>query len=312
LTKLFNKNSSKVTYVTKSSRYLNSGSYIAILSPEYYWIKKQKLPVKSLSKAKRLAPSLFEGSLPDGDYSYEVRKSGDEFVVIAYNPVEISQKLKEVFPTKSKVTNIYFAQDALSNINECVSIDERSALTNLNGILIQVPRQCSNTSSTIAKYLDTANLKTRGVRLNSSGKQLFEKRDIVILSILFAVILLSNLLGYISYKRDIKNLDQKRTDIIKEYNLPPTMIQIKSIKRSLDKKFKQQKLLRQKLFELSKIDLKKGEYISKLDFDGKNIELNIHIADKSRIQAIKNSISPNLKIASDNLEDDKLHIRIAI
>ena len=312
MTKLFNKSSSKVAYVTKNSRYLNSGRYTAIISPEFYWIKKQKLPVKSLSKAKRLAPSIFEGSLPEGNYRYEVRKSGDEFIVIAYDPDKISQKLKEVFPAKSKVLDIYFAQDALGSIKECVSIDERSALTNLDGILVQVPRKCSNTTSTITKYLDSADLRSKRVSLGSSSNELFEKRDVIILSTLFGVILLSNLLGYISYKRDLKKLDEKRSQIIKEYHLPPTMIQIKSIKRSLGKKFQKQKLIRETLFELSKVDLKKGEYISKLDFDGKNIDMIIHISDNNRVADIKRSIGSKLKIVNDRVEDNNLHLKVSI
>jgi len=313
LIKLFNKSSSKITYVTRHSRYLNVGRYLVILSPDYYWIKKEKLPVKSISKAKKLAPSVFEGSLPKGNYQYEVRKSGDEFIIIAYDRVEIADRLKEIFPTKSTITAVYFAQDLLGSIDECVSIDEKSALTNIDSILVQVPRKCSNTTSTINDYLDRINLNSaKRVNLSSGGAELFDRKDLIILSTLFGVVALSLLLKYISYKIDIKNLEKSRAKIVKEYNLPPTMIQIKSIKRSLDKKFKQQKILRDRLYELSKIDLKRGEYISKVQFDGKRVDLTIHIADNKRAKSIKESIASKLKIISDALEGDNLHLRIAI
>jgi hypothetical protein len=314
LTKVFNKGSKKVTYVTKNDRLLNTGKYNIILSPEFYWIKRVKLPVKSLSKAKRLAPSVYEGSLPSGNYSYETRKVGDDFIIIAYDKEKILDKLSNIFPTKSDIKEVYFAQDTLSDINECVSINDKAALTKLDDILIQVPRKCTDTSSTINEYIDKASFNSKyRVKLKASSNQLLDRKDIIILSTLFALLFIAYLLEYISYKKDINKLEQQRAEIIKKNSLPPTMIQIRSIKKSLGKKFTTQKAFRDLLDSVSDLRLKKGEYIKTLDFSDGELKLDIHIADAKRLEEIKSIFKKSgMKVKSSSVEGDTLHLRMSI
>ena len=91
------KNNSKLIYLTNSSNVMESGEYNVILSPELYWVKKVTLPVKKVSAAKKLAESIFEGGLPAGDYAYEVSKSDDKFIIVAYDKDNVSQIIKDKF-----------------------------------------------------------------------------------------------------------------------------------------------------------------------------------------------------------------------
>ena len=50
-----------------------------ILSPSLYWVKKLSLPVKYVREVKKLLPSIFEDTLPKGNYNYTAYKSGEDF-----------------------------------------------------------------------------------------------------------------------------------------------------------------------------------------------------------------------------------------
>ncbi|MEA2091565.1 MAG: hypothetical protein U9O83_04260 [Campylobacterota bacterium] len=87
-----------------------------ILSPSLYWVKKLSLPVKYLRDAKKLLPSLFEDTLPKGNYSYTAYKSGDEFLIFAYEDKYILETLSKEGISLSNVANVYFAQSEMQNI----------------------------------------------------------------------------------------------------------------------------------------------------------------------------------------------------
>jgi len=55
-----------------------------ILSPEFYWVKKVSLNVKFTNEVKKMAPSIFEGILPNGEFEYRVfRVSDNSYVLVA-------------------------------------------------------------------------------------------------------------------------------------------------------------------------------------------------------------------------------------
>ncbi len=187
MTKIF-KNKTTTLFVSKSDRIEKRGSYSLILSPEFYWIKKVTLPVKKEKEAIKLAPSIFEGFLPSGDFSYEVRKSDDAFIMIAYNKKKIAEDLEKILPYKSDIVDIYFAQDALGFIQECVEIDKRAALSNMDGIVIQVPRACTNTEENLDGILEKADLGKRKVKLSSFDNALLSSGDIKLIAAIFGLL----------------------------------------------------------------------------------------------------------------------------
>ena len=310
--KVFSKSSKKLVFVSKSDKFVRGSSYSVILSPEFYWSKKVKLPVKKLSGAKKLAPSIYDGSLPNGEYSYEVRKAGDEFIIIAYDKSKISAQLEKNFPAKSDIKEIYFAQDALGSIKECTSINDSAALSNMDGIIIQVPRKCTNTTSMITDHLDKAVLGKNKIKLSASSNELLGRRDLMIAASVLGLLFLSFLTQYIVYKKELSSLDDKRAQIVKENGLPATMIQLKSIKKSLGKKFTTQKALRDTLQSLSKISLKEGEYIEKLESSSKDITLDIHLVKNDRESDIVKSLKKSANVKNSQVNGNTMSVRIGL
>ena len=57
-----------------------------MLTPQFYTLKKEALPVRYTYQAKRIAPSLFDGLLEEGKhYEYMVWREGEEWIFLAYD-----------------------------------------------------------------------------------------------------------------------------------------------------------------------------------------------------------------------------------
>ncbi len=310
MTKIFKKKN-KVLFVSKADHIQERGSYSVILSPEFYWIKKVKLPVKKEKDALKLAPSTFEGNLPAGDFSFAVRKVEDAFIMIAYNKKQIAQELEKVLPYKSDIAQIFFAQDALGSITACTAINDKAALSNLDGIIIQVPRACTDTANTLDDILPQADVAKHAVKLGSFDNVLLSSQDLILAGVLFGLLFVALLGEYIVYKSAVHQLDERKMAVIKEYNLPRTSMQLKSIKKSLLKKFEAQKKLRDLLFALSNVRLEKGEYIESIEATPKETTLLLHVASKERASAIQKMFPKDMKIKDAKFQDLTMTIKIA-
>jgi len=117
-----------------------------------------------------LAPSVFEGSLPDGEeYEYDVKyeKDKDKFIVIAYSKKYIYNEIKEKFASTTKIRGIYFAQYELSDLDSCIAIDKDISLGNIDGLLIQVPSVCVDSEENVRKYLPKVKLSSKRIKIDS-------------------------------------------------------------------------------------------------------------------------------------------------
>jgi len=267
--------------------------------------------VKKAKDALKLAPSIFEGFLPVGAFSYEVRQSGDSFIMIAYDKKKIAQELEKIIPYKSDMADIYFAQDALGFIEECIEVDGSAALSNMDGIIIQVPRACTNTESTLQDVLQKAVLGKRKVTLSSFDNELLSSGDIKLIAAIFGLLFFAFLSEYIVYKKATHTLEEKRAEIIQSNDLPRTSIQLKSIKKSLLKKFKTQKKLREMLLAISKLRLQSGEYIQSIEESSKGATVKIVVASKEREEAIKKMFPKTFAIKESRVDDNLLTIKVA-
>lgn len=110
-----------------------------ILSPSLYWVKKLSLPVKYEREAKKLLPSLFEETLPEGNYSYSVYKEGEEFFIFAYEDKAILEALSNSGISPSSIASVHFAQSEIADINGAVKINETQSIYVKDDIVVLVP-----------------------------------------------------------------------------------------------------------------------------------------------------------------------------
>jgi len=310
LTKIF-KNNSKLLYFTQNSPVREIGEYTLILSPSFYWVKKVDLPVKKVGAAKKLAQSIYEGSLPEGEFAYDVSKIGDEFVIVAYDKEKISQEISKKFIKNAKVSGVYFAQNEFTELTECCGIDQVSSLVNLDGLIMQVPRMCTESKKEVSEYLKDKKLSNKKITLGSLESSVVSNKELYVLAAGVGILLSSFVLDWFNYHNSITKLEDRRADIISKYDLPQTSIQLNSIKSSLTKTFKVQKKMRDELFVFNSISLKDGEYIESVNSNKKETVVVIKLTSQDREGEIKNQISKKLKLNSSEFIGGKLTIRVS-
>lgn len=299
-------------FITKHDKDLEFEDKVClILSPQFYWVKKESLPVKRVYEAKKLAPSVFDGFLPEGNYSYLVYKDGEEFVLIAYDKEDIIKTLKNLGIDITYVQEIRFAQTELRDIEGCIEIDQKSALANIDGIVVQLPRKCAEPVSNIYDLLPSLELSSYKVKL--SIEDMIEFKTVLTYALVFIFLSGAFLTEYVSYKKAIKkDIEVKREEILTKYKLPRTSLQLRSIKKSLLNTYKTQKKLRDAIVYLGSLEIRKGEYIDMISVNKTGADFNVKISSPARKSQIISYIKRKYKILQESQKGDILSIKIGV
>jgi len=309
----FEKSVGKIVFFTKNSPKYFTGEYSLILSPQFYWVKRVNLPVKSEYRAKKLAPSVFEGSLPEGEnYFYDVKYEKDRgtFIVIAYSKEYIYKSIREKISPKAKIKGIYFAQYELKDLQTCIAIDKEISLGNVDGLLIQVPSACVESEDNVRKYLPKVKLSTKKIKIESLEDS-SDVSDYLYYIVFLGLFLLSQVVVYFAYKSDLSYFEKIKQESLAKYNLPKTSFQLNSIKKSLEKEFKTQKLMKNILLKLDKIDLAKDEKYVDISIE-KNIA-KLHIKTTAqRYQKLLKEFREKFSVSNDNFSDGILTLEVSL
>ena len=252
-----------------------------ILSPQFYWIKKIDIPLKSIKEAKKIAQNYFD---LEGDYIFDAIKIENQFFVVAIDK-NIDLKID-----KKYINSIRIAQSELYQY-DTINLDNNYQLKKIEDILFCFPNNTPNAPH-INDILKNLQLSKYKIDLFDTIK--LDNSSIYLLSISFLLIfsILSSLI-YI-YKKPINFND------LKQYNLPLTKIQLDSILTNLKKiKIKTDKL-KKDLYFINQTPLKNSEkfiYLEKTknSFIVKiktNQNLNSYFKTRFKIKnySIKNSI----------------------
>jgi len=252
-------------------------SFNIILSPEFYWIRVFDIPTNSLSKAKKLAPSLFEDFIEVSDKSFYLKKIDNfKYIVIAYSEDEIRSFLKEknIF---SKVKAIYFAQFEL-NFDECIEIDGIT-LINQEGIILKFPKKLN------CQKFNLNNIKLSKEKLILNEFSLLNNTQI---KILISILLISSIFNFAKYfyiKNQIDLIPKKIEKLKKDYSLYPSLLQTKAIIKELKQKKdrfnkfrnKLEKILNFKRYvsgQIKEIEFKNNKFRVVLSSNNKNLVIN--------------------------------------
>ena len=259
---------------------LENEKYNLILSPAFYWLKKENIAIKSKYKAKQLAESVFGNDIEEAHYKYLVKKTENEgeFYFFAFDEEQILKKLKSIGIEPKNIHNIYFAQNEFEEINEPIQISKTLTLIKQDGIVSLLPTSLAKNPKTID--LGSKKLSNQKIPIRTYSSFGLKNSQIFMLSILFAIVLLTQIFENIHYKNILKSLQNQKIKIYKTYSLPTSSYQIKSIEKSLQNKEKKVNSFKQsinKLVMLSKTTPLKSFEITKNNinaiFENKNFTL---------------------------------------
>ena len=157
-----------------------------MLTPQFYTLKKEALPVKYAYQAKKIAPSLFEGLLEEGgNYNYMVSKEEDTWAFIAYDIESITAFLETKGITAEKVSKIFFAQQAVNSFTAPLALNEKEALVVLDDIVVVVPRMALGNEEEPSLIFDNGFTPKSGVSLQGSSSSVLTQKQALWLAAVF-------------------------------------------------------------------------------------------------------------------------------
>ena len=269
-----------------------------VLSPQFYWTKKVNLNTNFSFEVKKMAPSIFDGILPKGDFDYRVFKTNPkEFIILAYDIEHILQELKLLGIDISLVDKIYTIQSELLDKNISLKSDETHGIVSVDGIVVHLSLRFleetpKNSIEEIlqdrlsSSYIYSKNLKEMGIDKKESNL-------ILSLLILLALVLFVHILK-IEKNRNL--IAKQKEKMIKRYNLPKTSFEIKSMQAEFTKIDKEQNRLREALSYIGNFTLLNKEFFNSLEYEKSHLKLSVRLNSKNRQRVFKDFVSKKFKI----------------
>lgn len=191
-----------------------------MLSPQFYTLKKETLPVKYAYQAKKIAPSLFEGLLENKDsYEYAVFKTEEGWDFVAYNIEQITTFLASKGITPEKIAKVYFAQEAVSTFSSPMILNKKEALTVLDDTVVMVPSMAVNTGSTDTLKFDDSFTPSKGGISVKGGSipSLFTQQQAYTLAIVFLLFAGMFFIEGLRYGGNDNGMQEELDVLYKEY-----------------------------------------------------------------------------------------------
>jgi len=272
---------------TAIMEYEKGEKFNVILSPSLYWVKKIALPVKSVREVKKLLESIFEDSLPEGHYSYTAYKSGDEFLVFAYEDKKILALLNAKGINTVDISSIYFAQNEFSSLEGALKINATQSMYLKDEVLVLAPSSWISESRELD--LSSVALSKRTIKLQQFGhivdnKSLYRVGAILVT---LAIILMVEIFVASSKKDAIVELQD---EVFSKYKLQSTMFQNRSTKSKYKNIHKTQTKLRQYISYFLTMKLKKMQKIILIEYKNRILYVTLRGAEKGQERSITSQL----------------------
>jgi hypothetical protein len=158
-----------------------------MLTPQFYTIKKENLPLKYLYQAKKIAPSLFDGFLEDfKKYDYFVYREDNSWIFIAYNMEVINEFLSSKGIKSEQIDKIFFTQQALDSFTAPVLLGDKEALISLNDTVVVIPQTVLQGNSETVSF-STAFTPSTGLTLQRTHASALNKKQTIGLTVFFTL-----------------------------------------------------------------------------------------------------------------------------
>lgn len=297
-------NKVKKIFLCSNMKIYENSKVDIILSPEFYWVRIFNIPVKNVTQAKAVLPTLFDDILiKEENLSYQAIKLEDnKYLCFAYINKKIYEAIKNSGLHLSLVNSVYFAQNECKNYKQFTICDKSFFYTEDN-ILVKVPNELLTEKIELSAVVNSINLSSNKVDIKLYNNFLTTKQIYIVL-IICSVISITNFTKYFVYKSEVSKQEDRITEIRTLNNLPTSSIQTDSMINQ-NKKIAQKEISKREIIayilENSKIDLKT------ISVDNDVVGINVLNIDK---KGIEDYISKKYKIVSSNVSGLNLNIKI--
>ena len=302
----FKSKSERIFVDTSSSVAHSEISYDVILSPAFYWVKKESLPVKHLRDVKKLLPSIFEDFLPEGHFSYYAYKKEDDFILYAYNDKEILEKLEAIGIKASQINKLYFAQSELENLEHPICFEEK-ALFVKDGLVVQLPSCMLEDSGDL--NLQEHTFSKHSIAL-ARYSHIADNSSIMKIVAFIAIFMLIFSAEWFMVASKTSEIEDASMQIFEKYRLKSTRFQNEAIFKKLNKTYKAQIKLREQLGIIYDLKLLESEYISTIRFEKKALNVTILVSSEQRAETIEKLLKQKHLYFTSNYRNNSLTLEI--
>jgi hypothetical protein len=266
-----------------------SSSIDIVVTPQFYTLKRETIPVKYAYQAKRIAPSLFEG-LIDGDEKkdYFVYREGEEWVFIAYNTAEILAFLKEKGVVQ--IGRVFFAQQLASQLEGALRLGDKEALVNIGGTITVVP--VAGLDEVPFVPLTRRLLPHKGIRFSGGGGGGFLLEDmqaylLAALFVLFGILWFIEGAGYGKVK---DTLQAERDAYYTKYPMMQSRYTRENILQKYRKIDREERKKRDLVAKIAGVLSKKVTLVS-FSMDKKQYRATLHVSDRTLLKSVKQRLN---------------------
>jgi hypothetical protein len=275
-----------------------------VLTPQNYIVKREKLPITSEYKAKKIAPSIFGNLLEEKErYSFFVYKDRDSWVFIAYIQDEIIDLLKSVGIASKNINRVFFIQQFYEYINQPIALASEYLLVKLDNIVTVVPKKVLGNE---IEYLDFDTINKRPKKsIVITNQFILDSKIVLVLSLVFFLFGLSfviegyNISSYVPKNQDkIALILERNPSLVSSYSRDSILSKYRKIDAKERKK-------RDLIIKLSKVVTSNQVEVDKFTMDDNSFELIVNILN-SNTNIEKRAVANGFKVKK--LSNGKLKI----
>jgi len=278
-----------------------------MLTPQFYTLKKEVLPIKYAYQAKKIAPSLFDGLLENGNnYEYIVFKEDEQWVFIAYDIDKIVKFLASKGIDSSKVGKIFFTQQVVDKFSAPLALGEKEALVVLDKSVVVVPLSALDAEELPSLKFDNTFTPQKGVSLQGEMGSFLTKKQgysLAAVFLLFAALFVvegSRYGGGESGEEELETLYASHPSLQSSYTRDEVIDRYRAIDIAERKKRDTVKKLSLMIFKgvtLTKLSLNKNKYTASFTCVSAQVSKKLEeLAKKENAQVTKVQKSHNINI----------------
>jgi hypothetical protein len=303
----FKTNKNKKLFLTRNSTFSYEEKVDVVLSPELYWVRIFDIPIPNKKEALSVVPTFFEDFLDIEDYKfYAVKQEDNKYLCFAYDESKVIDAIENANLSLNQVSSIYFAQNELVNLK--LTKLENEYFGYQDDILIKFPKSFINEDDFKEFDICETNLSKYHISINYTSKYI-DNKSLYLISAIILLISILNFSKVYTLNNTIDGIVSKQIQIKKDFKIPSTMIQTKSIMRTLNIKGTKQIKLRDALDYLFNFSSSTKGKIQRVDY--RNDNLIIYFKEISMV-GIKSYLGKKYKVFKSSDKNSVVTIGIKL
>ncbi len=267
-----------------------------MLTPQFYTLKKEALPVRWAYQAKRIAPSLFEGLLEAGKhYEYMVWKEDENWVFLAYDLEKITAFLESKGFTLENVSKLFFVQQSIDLFDKPLLLEEDEALVSWEHTAVMIPRAALAEDEEPLLVFNNSFTPKSGVALHGSYGSLLNLKQASTLAVIFSLFAMMFFIEGWRYSHNAKAGEAEMQQLLEAY----PSLQSKYTRESIAAKYKTLDTIERKkrnvIKTLSKM-IFKGVTLTSFELNEKSFKVDFSCTD-AKVAKRLNSLAKKEKFS---------------